>query len=250
MKVRKFETMEEWHVWRLGKGTGSRVKDFMLDRNGALKSEAYRMVAESIIGTAVLAEDELTSAQVLERGHVLEREALKKFAEATGKKLDSSLQGWEHPEDSRLAISPDASIGKTEAVEVKCLLSAKHVEALFTRAIPKNTAGYEEQRNHYFVVNEKLKTLHYVFYHPDFPAGMNLFWLTFKRKDLEADIAKQEAASKVALNRVREIVNALTLYSPEEVVAREQRKNELLAEAKESSKAGLERVYAEIKERS
>lgn len=230
MNVRHFETQEEWANWRLGKLTGSRVKDAVNLRDGAVKSEVWRMVAESIIGSAVLAEEALTSSQVMDRGHQLEPVALARFAKETGKKVDTSLVGWESEEDNRLAISPDGMIGKTEAVEVKCLLSPKHAEALFTRGIPKNTAGYEEQRTHYFVVNKKLRKLHYVFYHPDFPAGLDYLHLTFTRAELEHEIAKYEEAEREVVHTVRHIVNTLTLYSPEELAQMNAVHEELVTE--------------------
>lgn len=242
MKSRTFESQEEWFNWRLGKLTGSRVKDAINLRDGAVKSEVWRIVAESILGSAALAEEELTASQVMERGHTLEPIALERFAKETGKKVDGSLVGWESAEDIRIAISPDGVIGKTAAVEVKCLLSTKHVEALYTRKIPKNTQGYEEQMIHYFIVNKALKSLYFVFYHPEFPAGLDFFYLTFTRKELAAEIAKYEAAEKEVVSTVRDIVNTLTMYSPEEVAATNAVKEELLADAQAAHASGLAKV--------
>lgn len=240
MNVRTFESQEGWANWRLGKGTGSRSKKLTSTRADA--TEKYRMAAESIIGSAVLAEEELSSSQVMERGHQLEPVALARFAEATGKKVDGSLVGWESAEDSRIAISPDGVVSATEAIEVKCLLSPKHTEALFNRAIPKNTSGYEEQMIHYFVVNPKLKTLYYVFYHPDFPAPLDFFYLTFTRKELAERIAAQAAEVRSAVSEVRDIVNALTMYSPEEWARMKAVQEELLADAKATHEVAVKKV--------
>ncbi len=231
LKVRKFDSQEEWMNWRLGKLTGSAVKDTINLRDGDVKAGVWSMVAESLIGSAALAEDDLTSKQVMERGHSLEPIAIARFEKETGKHVNGELIGWEREDDSRIAISPDGVIGKTEAVEVKCLLSKKHAEALYTRRIPKNTGGYEEQMLHYFIVNRKLKTLHYVFFHPDFPAGLDFLHLQFHRKDLADDIAKYEAAEQEAVGTVRSIVNALSLYSPEEIAAATAVREELLHES-------------------
>lgn len=238
MKVRTFDSQEAWMNWRLGKLTGSRVKDAVNLRDGATKAEVWRMAAESIIGSAVLAEEALTSAQVLERGHTLEPIALARFGKLTGKKVDASLVGWESDEDSRLAVSPDGVIGKTEAVEVKCLLSPKHVEALYTRDIPKNTAGYEEQRLHYFIVNPKLRKLHHVFYHPDFPAPLDLFVITVTREELADEIARYEGLEREVVAKVRDIVNTLTLYGPDEAMKMQAVHEELVAAAAEKHAAG------------
>lgn len=246
MKEVTFANREAWLVWRLGKITGSGLKDTINLREGGTKAGVWRAAAESLIGSAALMEEEMTGEQIMQRGHDLEPEAVKRFEKETGKKVKRGLIGWEHAEDSRMAVSPDGSIGKTEAIEVKCLLSPKHVEALFTRAIPKNTGGYDEQKLQYFIVNPKLKTLYYVFYHPDFPAGLDYLCLKFTRKELAKEIAKVAAAEREAVAKVREIVNALTMYSPLEVAAMQQVKDELL----ETKEEALARVHADIASRS
>jgi hypothetical protein len=193
-------------------------------------SEVYRLAAESIIGSAAIAEGDLTASQAMERGHTLEPVALARFAKETGKKVDDSLVGWESDDDIRMAVSPDGAIGKTAAVEVKCLLSPKHTEALYTHKIPKNTGGYEEQLLQYFIVNEKLKTVFYVFYHPDFPRGLDFFYLTFTREELKEEIAKHAEAEREAVAQVRDIVNRISLYSPDEIAQMNAVHDELLTD--------------------
>lgn len=228
MIVREFESREAWMNWRLGKITGSSLRETVNLREGGTKAGVWRTAAESIIGAAAIAEGELTAQQMMERGHELEPVAIRRFEEATGRNVRRGLIGWESEDDARMALSPDGMIGKAEAVEVKCLNSAKHLEAFVTRKIPKNTAGYEEQILQYFIVNKKLKKVHNVYYHPDFPANCDLFFITFTRKELQPEIDKILAAETDAVAKVREIVNAVTLYSPEEVAQMKQVREELL----------------------
>lgn len=242
MNKRTFESREEWLNWRLGKITGSALKDVVSLRDSEPKAGVYRAAAESLIGAAAIEEGELTSAQIMQRGHDLEPVALARFEELTGKKLKKGLVGWEHPDDPRMAVSPDAEVSVREAVEVKCLLSPKHVEALYTKRIPKNTAGYEEQRLQYFIVNPKLQKLHHVFYHPAFPAPLDFFVITSTRKELAEEIARYEALEREAVGKVREIVNALSLYSPEDLAKMQAVREELLNE----HRAGLDSVQAMI----
>lgn len=246
MKTRTFDSQEAWLNWRLGKVTGSRLKDVVNLRDSSTKAEIWRIAAESIIGSAAIAEGDLSASQVLERGHTLEPIALARFAKETGKKVDDSLVGWESDDDLRIALSPDGVIGKTEAVEAKCLLSPKHVEALYTRAIPKNTGGYEEQVFQYFITNEKLKKLYFVFYHPDFPAGLDFFYLTFTRKEMADEIAKYAAAEREAVAQIRAIVNAVSMYSPEETERMQSAHDDLIADAKTAHADGLARVVKAI----
>ena len=247
MKFVSFEDREAWLNWRLGKITGSSLKEVIGQGRGDIRPAIYRIVAESLIGAAAIAESELTSSQVMERGHQLEPDAVRRFEKETGKKVSRGFIGWEREDDSRMAVSPDGMIGKTEAIEVKCLLSTKHAEALYGRKIPKNTGGYEEQLVQYFVVNEKLKTVYYVFYHPDFPAPLDFFFLKFTRKQLEEEIDRVLAEEREAVAKVRDIVNALGLYSPEEISKREAVKEELLATAADTHKAGVAEVQKKIR---
>lgn len=243
-----FEDREGWLNGRLGNIGGSSLKDVVNLRDGKTKAGIWRIAAESIIGSAAIAEDDLTSAQILARGHELEVQAIRRFEEATGKKARKGLVIWSREDDKRMTVSPDAPLGKgmTEAFEAKCLLSPKHLEALYTRSIPDNTAGYDEQKLQYFIANPKLKTLYWGFFHPDFPAGLDFLYLTFTREELAADIERYLELERDATAKIREIVNAVTLYSPAEVAKINAVKEELLATSKEEQKAGLDRVYKTI----
>lgn len=229
MKTLKFESREAWLNWRLGKATGSTLKEMVNLREGGTKPGVFRAAAESLIGSAAIDADDMENA--MERGIRLEPVAIARFEKETGKKVGRGIIGWERDDDSRMAVSPDGVIGKTAAVEVKCLSIGKHLEALYTKRIPKNTAGYEEQLAQYFIVNPKLTKVFYVFYDDRFPAPLDFFYLTFTRKDMKEEIAKLEALEREAVTKVREIVNAVSLYSPDEVKAVDARKAELLNNA-------------------
>ncbi len=143
-----------------------------------------------------------TDENAMERGTRLEGDALDRFAEETGKKVDKSLVMWTRDDDESIAISPDGIIGKTEAIEAKCLSSARHIEAYMTRKVPDD---YELQALQYFVVCDKLKKLYFAFYDPRFAmydtdgnirlASKNpekkiidFFYITIKRADMKEQI--------------------------------------------------------------
>lgn len=254
MKILKFKDREPWLNARLGKATGSRAKDILPGRNGETKKGRWELVAERLIGSAALNDDENPMA----RGNRLESEALERFRKETGKKVDSSLLMWLRDDDESIALSPDGVIGKTAAVEVKCLNAASHIEARVTGKIPKNTAGYDEQAIQYFVVNESLKKLYFVFYDPRFPAGLDFFYLTLTRKEKQEQIASQLAEIRDALKWVRDTVNNLTLYSPEDIQAMQQVHEELTSQhssdmdrvqevMKGVRKPELDAVYSSVK---
>jgi len=197
MKTLTFETEQEWLDARRGKITGTRLKD-LISRNGAKKIGYYEIIAEKI---AIPASDE----NVMDRGHRLETDALERFAKETGKKVDGSLLMWTRDDDDNIAISPDGVIGKTEAVECKCLSSARHIEALLTKEVPSE---YEYQVIQYFIVNDKLKTLYFVFYDPRMPK--DFFYLTVNRKDVQSKVEEYLELEKKVLAEIEEIEKQLT----------------------------------------
>ena len=175
MKVTKYESEEAWLEARLGKITGTRLKD-LISKGNSRKIGFYEIIAERI---AIPANDE----NVMDRGHRLEDIALQEFAKKTKKKVKNDLVIWHRDDDENIAISPDGSIGKTEAVEVKCLSSARHIEAYITKKIPDE---YWYQALQYFIVNDKLKKLYFLFYDPRMP--IDLFWIEVIRKEVQKEV--------------------------------------------------------------
>ena len=198
MKVKKYNNEEEWLNARMGRITGTKVKDLMNKRSTKPKLGFYEIVAERVAIPA-------TQENVMDRGKRLEDEAIERFAKKTKKKVNTDLVIWEREDNPDIAISPDGYIGKTEAVEVKCLSSARHLEAFMTQEIPSE---YEYQVIQYFVVNDDLKKLYFVFYDPRMP--VDLFWLEINRKDLGEKIKETLEIEKEALQKLAEIEKKLT----------------------------------------
>lgn len=240
MKTFHFESREEWANWRIGKITGSKVKGITPGRSGT-KIGVYGLIAERLIGSAALEDDEDPMA----RGTRLEPESVKRFTETIGKKVVwcNDDTGWESDIDPAIAVSPDAIVGKNGAYETKSISAARHIEVFLKKEIPSE---YNEQKLQYFTVNEKLTNLYFGFYHPGFPKGLDFFYLTFTRKQLKEEIAEQLAMEREALKYVRDTVNKLTFYSPEEIKQAEIVQKELVSNHKEK----LARVYEGIKARS
>lgn len=246
MKVLRFTEREGWLNGRLGSITGSKWADIRTSKERKVGS--YRLIVESILGSAALAEeDQMTPIQAMERGSTLEKESVARFVEETGIKAKHCPDDmiWVSDVDSRIRYSPDAVIGNTmtKVVESKSLSAANHIKAKITGRIP---AEYRPQAVHAFVVNEKLRTLYFCFYDPRWPKGLDFFYIELDRKDIKDEIEEALAFQLGELKWVRDTVNALTLYSPEEIAKAEQVREELL----DDSKSALERVYAGIKERS
>lgn len=205
MRTLTFESREEWLAGRRGKITGSRLKNIVTKRGNDHKIGFYELIAERL-GIPPDEED------AMDRGTRLEPEALEMFTKETDKKLDTSLVMWTRDDNESVAISPDAFVvpGKKkpieEAVEAKCLSSARHIEAVITGKVPKE---YEDQVIQYFVVNDALKTLYVVFYDPRL-AYKPYFVIEVKRDEMVEQIEEYLEMEKSILTEVNRVVNELT----------------------------------------
>lgn len=205
MIVKTFETEEEWMNNRRGKITGSRMKDIVVKRGTGEKAGYYELIAERL---AQPKDDE----NAMERGHRLEEEAIHKFSQEYGiVGIDTTLVIWERRDNKSIAISPDGFIptpnGIKTAIEIKCLSSAKHIEAVITDEIPDE---YEYQKLQYFIVNDELETLWFVMYDPRMPEKLQLKVFEVKREEIAGDIAFYKKYQEEKLAKIDEIVNQLT----------------------------------------
>lgn len=196
------QNTEEWLDFRRGKIPGSRVVDMYSDKPFTatdVKRELYRLgvdfkksdsmgnlvkllPSESLhrlineapkkVGFYEVIAERLgippDDESPMDRGHRLEPEAAAEFSKRYKKKL-REVGCWQSDVDPRIINSPDREVvpkkGRkiTEAVEIKCLASSKHIEAVIENNIPN---VYNSQIVQYFVVNEALETLYFVFYDP------------------------------------------------------------------------------------
>lgn len=197
MKINKFENEESWLEARRGRITGTRLKD-LISKTDKKKIGYYEIIAERI---ALPASEE----NAMDRGKRLEEYAVERFQQETGKKVNTDLVIWHRDDEENIAVSPDGSIGKTVAVEVKCLSSARHIEAWLTKRIPDE---YEYQVLQYFIVNDKLKSLYFVFYDPRMPK--DIFWHEVKRADVAEKVKEYLELEKNVLKEIEEIEQKLT----------------------------------------
>lgn len=199
MKTLSFENREDWMRARVGKITGSRLKDLVVKRGTGKKLGYYELIAERL---GLPADEE----NAMERGSRLESEAIDMFEKQTGKTVDKSLVIWTRDDNESIAISPDGFIGATEAIEAKCLSSARHIEALLTQEIPDE---YELQILQYFIVNDALEKLYMVFYDPRLLAKP-FFFLEVKREDVQTEVDSILEYQRTTLAEIDNIVLELS----------------------------------------
>ena len=199
MKILRFDNEIDWLEARKTKITGSRLKDIITLRGTGKKIGFYELIAERL---ALPPTDE----NAMDRGSRLELEAIERFEKETGKKVDSSLALWVREDNESIAISPDGQIGVKEAVEVKCLASSRHIEALLTGKVPSD---YDFQKLQYFIVNDKLQTLYFAFYDPRLSVK-DFFYFTVNREDIEEEIKEYLEYQENVLKEVNEVVTSLS----------------------------------------
>ncbi len=202
----------EWLSFREGKRTGttigklfakSRVTGELYDTDKPLIT-FYQKVAERLAeGTGD--DDGLESSR--ERGKDLEQEAINEAEQQLGLKL---IRGnvWQDSKDSNHIESPDAYTEDLKtAVEIKCLSSARHIQAICQNEPPKEY--YAEYLN-YFLVNDKLETLYVFLYDPRFLLE-HLRWHAFKieRSDIEYDIERMRDIDAQAEQLINGVVTNL-----------------------------------------
>lgn len=207
MIIQKHLNREDWMNARLGKITGTRLKDIIAKRTGSgRKIGFYELIAERLTVSEEDFEGYVPNETPLERGTRMQTYAIDRFRKETGKKVNEELVLWSRDDEPSIAVSPDGVISATEAIETKCLSSARHVEAYLTKVIPDE---YYYQTLQYFIVNDKLKKLYVVFYDTRLPA-ISYFVMEINRKDVEGGIAENLEYQKNLIKEVDEIVKSLT----------------------------------------
>lgn len=198
MQIQTFSNEEEWLEARLGKITGTRLKDLVSKRGDGKKIGYYELIAERIAIPP-------SSENAMDRGKRLEDYAIERFIKETGIDVSNELVMWTREDDENIAVSPDGSIGRKGAVECKCLSSARHIEAWLTKKIPSE---YQHQKVQYFIVNDELEKLYWVFYDPRMPK--DFFYFVVTREEVQAEIDEYLALERQVLAEIAEIEKELT----------------------------------------
>lgn len=148
---------DEWADYRKGKISGTMLSQLYAKRGGR-KLGFYQVIAERL-GLGSDGED------CMDRGLRLEDEAVKIFEDTNKLKIER-VGICVSDFNSNVINSPDGLIkdkkGKySKAVEIKCLNTARHLQAIIEDKIPSE---FESQMLQYFIVNKDLEELYFIFY--------------------------------------------------------------------------------------
>jgi hypothetical protein len=200
----------EWKESRLGLITGTRIHECKQKRDGTYGKGFWEVLAERVCEP-----DNLTSIQAMARGNDLEEIAIKELEKVTGLEFDQRKILWVSDEIVGTALSPDGvGITKTStACEIKCLNSAHHLEAYFSKDYPKSSTLYNQykaQARGYFQVNKELETLYVGMYDPRTPVPF--FYFTINREDIENELENDKISLQVALSELSRLENLLIKF--------------------------------------
>lgn len=129
----------------------------------------------------------------MDRGNYLEPEARAAVAERLGEEV-VEVGICMHDDYDDISLSPDGLIykgkGKNKkplyAVEIKCLSTARHLQAMIEGRIPED---YKYQVLQYFIVIEELEVLHFAFYDPRIE-GHELVIIEVERSEVQEEVEK------------------------------------------------------------
>lgn len=183
----------EWFMLRLGKVTGSRLKEVFAADNLKLVDE---LIAEQLTEQW---EDSDYVSDAMQRGVDEEPNALDLYEQLYDVKLirGGFIQCEMFP---LLGYSPDGRVGEIGGVEVKCPTSKKHVQYLRQAKLPND---YKWQVLGSFIINPKLQWYDFMSYDPRVSQRPYFIHRTL-REDVLADINKAVADLTKFFNKMEE----------------------------------------------
>lgn len=196
------QNSEEWMDFRRGKISGSKLKDLVVKRGSGKKMGFYQLLADRL--------EEVTDYEdPRDRGHRLEDEGLTEFESERSLVVNKDCGVWQSDINPDMIVSPDGGIeidGEyVAAVEMKCLGGARHLQAVLENKVP---GEYWEQAIQYFVINEKLETLYFCFYHPLIPSR-KLHVIELTRDQMDEYAKEMEAFEIAQLEEINKLVEQL-----------------------------------------
>ncbi len=147
----------------------------------------------------------------MERGSALEKEAIDLFSKLHQKTVNTDQVIWTREDNVHIAISPDGYMEDgfviSEAVEIKCLASEKHMQAIIENKLPEE---YEFQVLQYFIVNDDLETLYFFLYDPRLPDTCDQKCFKVTREEKQEEVTLYLAQQRKLIEQVQEYVTKFT----------------------------------------
>jgi putative phage-type endonuclease len=160
----------DWRAARLGKATSSRIADIVARTKSGYSTSranyAAQLVCERLTGVAT----ETYQSSAMAWGIEKEPEARRLYAFEQDVTVRSA--GFlDHPTLAMSGASPDGLVGEDGLVEIKCPITATHLDTVLGRSIP---GKYLSQMQWQLAVSGR-RWCDFVSYDPRLPADLRLF---------------------------------------------------------------------------
>jgi len=160
----------EWHAIRLGRVTASRVADIVAKTKTGYSTSRMNYMAELICERLTGMQGASYTNAAMLWGVEVEPQARSAYEGATGS-LVIELGFAPHNAISMAGASPDGLIGDDGLVEIKCPITATHIETLLGQSVP---GRYNTQMQWQMACTGR-KWCDFVSYDPRMPEGMQIF---------------------------------------------------------------------------
>jgi putative phage-type endonuclease len=167
----------DWEAARLGKATASRIADVIASTKSGYAASRANYAAQLISERLTGVKAEAFESAAMRWGQEKEGEALEVYA--FEQDADVTQVGFlDHPAVPMAGASPDGLVGDDGLVEIKCPLTATHIETL----LGAPPARYVAQMQWQMAVTGRL-WCDFVSYDPRLPLPMRLFVRRIARDD-------------------------------------------------------------------
>lgn len=202
----------EWHAARAGRVTASRIADMMARTKTGYGAGRANYLAELIAERLTGAVAESYSNAAMKHGTETEPQARAAYQFFTDRTVDE-IGFVIHPTLDMAGCSPDGLVGDDGLVEIKCPLTATHLETLLQSAIPDK---YMKQMQFQMACTER-QWCEFVSFDPRLPTRMQMFIQRVPRDD--KFIAEIEGEIRAFLKELDAKVAALTAKYGEAMAA-------------------------------
>jgi putative phage-type endonuclease len=201
----------EWHQIRLGKVTASRVADIVAKTKSGYSTSRANYAAQLIVERLTGTTQESFSNAAMQWGTDMEPEA--RAAYEYNRAANVELVGFvPHPIIADTGASPDGLVGSDGLVEIKCPITATHIETLTGKSVQ---AKYVTQIQWQLACTGRL-WCDFVSYDPRMPEAMRFFCVRVHRVPEIIDELEKEVIT--FLNEVRAKITELQrIYDPQSI---------------------------------
>lgn len=180
-EIKLIQGSPEWAQFRVGKVSGSRVRDVMTQGRGGAPSATRKNYMMQLLCERLTGEPQgqcLSRNPAVQRGVELEHMARLAYELYSGETVEET-GCFSHPRIGGFIASPDGLVGETGMIECKCPNTAQHVAVIQSG---KHDPQYEWQMLAQMACAE-LEWVDFVSYDDRLPAPLDYVCYRFERDD-------------------------------------------------------------------